>query len=464
MVRTQFLFLVACPFFWGHVIGAPSWPNEPVGATQLFDCGFDNTTCGGTLKDIYNSTGYSLNVAQDATAPLSPPNVMRSTRFANNPTGGCELEYALSGRPVEIYAGLWWRTSPVFMGKSNGQNKLFFIRGQNTLNGLFRFDLAQGAASGSIIWTTQSSNNLDQCGGTDIDVCRSNVNNVPIAVGKWYKIEAYLKASSCPTCHDGTVRWWITPRDGTPVLAGNYEKFAYGMESGDGWRWSWAETWDGSGGANDWPTEASHYVDHLHISAPNCGPGGCAAPAYLVITSSLTLPRTGVPYVATLTAAGGTKPYTWFRESGNLPAGLTLNQSTGVIAGTPTCVGRSDFTIRVTDGGQPALTATKSYTIITSGTSTSCPPTSSVAVPDIEAEQAQLFAKAVGGKMIFKLPVTSGAPSRLSIYDLAGKMVYEHSSMGQREISIAKVLKKGIYLAKFAQGPQWSAVRFSVMN
>ncbi len=36
-------------------------------------------------------------------------------------------------------------------------------------------------------------------------------------------------------------------------------------------------------------------------------------------------------------------------SAGTLPAGLTLNASTGVITGTPTAVGASSFTIRATD-------------------------------------------------------------------------------------------------------------------
>lgn len=38
----------------------------------------------------------------------------------------------------------------------------------------------------------------------------------------------------------------------------------------------------------------------------------------------------------TLTATGGTPPYTFFVSTGTLPAGLSLNPATGVISGTPT--------------------------------------------------------------------------------------------------------------------------------
>jgi hypothetical protein len=58
--------------------------------------------------------------------------------------------------------------------------------------------------------------------------------------------------------------------------------------------------------------------------------------------ASLTLASTGsddgaqhVPYSRAISASGGTGPYT-YSLSGQLPAGLTLNTSTGLISGTPT--------------------------------------------------------------------------------------------------------------------------------
>jgi uncharacterized protein YjdB len=52
-----------------------------------------------------------------------------------------------------------------------------------------------------------------------------------------------------------------------------------------------------------------------------------------ITTTSLPAGVVGTPYSQTLGATGGKTPYTWSITSGTLPAGLTLNASTGQITG-----------------------------------------------------------------------------------------------------------------------------------
>lgn len=70
----------------------------------------------------------------------------------------------------------------------------------------------------------------------------------------------------------------------------------------------------------------------------------------------------GVPYGSSLTAIGGTPPYTFAIISGSLPPGLTLNASTGAITGVPTTAGVYPYTAQVTDAADE--TATASCTIV----------------------------------------------------------------------------------------------------
>jgi hypothetical protein len=89
------------------------------------------------------------------------------------------------------------------------------------------------------------------------------------------------------------------------------------------------------------------------------------APAALVITTT-TLPdgMVNTPYTVTLAASGGTSPYTWSLTSGTLPAGLSLNATTGAISGTPTAaVSATPLTFKVTDSGVPVKTQTGNLTL-----------------------------------------------------------------------------------------------------
>ena len=82
------------------------------------------------------------------------------------------------------------------------------------------------------------------------------------------------------------------------------------------------------------------------------------------ITTGSPLPNgpVGVAYSQTLQASGGVGPLVWSLASGALPTNLTLS-STGVISGTPTNVGTSTFTVKVTDTLSQSATKGFSLTI-----------------------------------------------------------------------------------------------------
>jgi hypothetical protein len=107
-----------------------------------------------------------------------------------------------------------------------------------------------------------------------------------------------------------------------------------------------------------------------------------AIPAKLTITStSLPSGTVGVAYNGSITATGGTPPYTYIAP--NLPAGLTINQATGIITGTPgqAAVGTTSVSIIVSDTEPQTATATLSLTIAAAVVGPSAPSITTTSLP-----------------------------------------------------------------------------------
>lgn len=81
--------------------------------------------------------------------------------------------------------------------------------------------------------------------------------------------------------------------------------------------------------------------------------------------STATLPYgiATVAYSQTLAVTGGVAPYTFSISTGALPAGLSVNASTGAITGTPTTIGTNSFTVKVVDSQGTPATATQAFSV-----------------------------------------------------------------------------------------------------
>lgn len=262
------------------------WPNEPPGSTTLLDCDFSSPTCNGKLDDPYHTAANgSISVQADPSAPASPSSVLRSSLVYPNKVGGTQLGYAAPHAIRRIYIGLWWKPSDPFGGNVPGYNKLFFVRNlDGGTNGVFLWDyrvtdtIGSNGDLGKLLWDTQIVNtNTDRCGAEGLQCWPNAGADLRIMPGNWYRIEAYLVASSSPSAHDGTVRWWLTKKGAQPVLLGDYPQFAYAAVS----EWVWAETWDGFGNGTvpaGYTSDQHHYLDHLHISSTDCDSPACLGP------------------------------------------------------------------------------------------------------------------------------------------------------------------------------------------
>lgn len=108
---------------------------------------------------------------------------------------------------------------------------------------------------------------------------------------------------------------------------------------------------------------ANYWVDVAYTSSVNT--------ALQINTSQLPGATVSSGYGATLTATGGTTPYTWSLAGGTLPAGLSLSTA-GTISGTPTAAGSYGFTVQVKDAAAQSDSSPLSITVGTSAPGVGC--------------------------------------------------------------------------------------------
>lgn len=134
-----------------------------------------------------------------------------------------------------------------------------------------------------------------------------------------------------------------------------------------------------------------------------------AAPTVTLTPSTLSAPTAETAYGATLTAAGGTGPYSFLVVSGALPSGLTLNASTGVLSGTTNQSGSFNVTIRATDSstGTGPFSGTQAYSLTSAAPTISLAPGAMTAGRVNVAYSGQLTAS--GGTAPYVMTLTSGS-------------------------------------------------------
>ena len=145
------------------------------------------------------------------------------------------------------------------------------------------------------------------------------------------------------------------------------------------------------------------------LGSPKANDLSGATPA--IVTTSLPNGELTAPYSQTLLVNGGTSPYTWSITSGSLPAGLSLAPSTGLISGTPTALGSTSITFKVTDslGGNDSKTL--SLTVVAGPSIT----TSSLANGEVTAPYSQALT-ATAGTSPYTWSITSGTlPAGLAL-------------------------------------------------
>ncbi|WP_295515122.1 autotransporter domain-containing protein [uncultured Pseudomonas sp.] len=142
--------------------------------------------------------------------------------------------------------------------------------------------------------------------------------------------------------------------------------------------------------------------DSFTYSASNASGTSAAASVSITVTASalvltpaagaLPAASVGSAYRQVFSATGGVSPYSF--SAAGLPAGLSLDASSGSLSGTPTSMGSTSFSITVTDAS--GTRASASYSLTTSGVSPKAADTT-IAVAAGQSVSLDLSAGATGG-------------------------------------------------------------------
>ena len=168
---------------------------------------------------------------------------------------------------------------------------------------------------------------------------------------------------------------------------------------------------------------------------------GTIAAALAITTGSLSVPVVGALYSAEVETTGGTAPVTFAVSAGSLPAGLSLNTSTGAISGTPTAAGSFAFTIRATDAH--GVTATQAY----SGEVTAALAITTTSLGSATMGQTYTGGvAAAGGKAPYAF-TASGLPPGLSI-DAGGAIAGTPTAAGPYSVTVQVTDADGAHVSQ----------------
>jgi len=222
-----------------------AWPHEPSGLSLITNEPFNNLNENG-WQSIWNTSGYGT-IAQDPTAPYSPSSVFQ-VMYPNGWQSGSAPATELASLPgvKRIFVGMWWKVSNPWQGNPTNVNKIQYLV-TNSLGSMFM--CMYGTPGGPYELRV-----FPQFIGVSLDQWLTpNVNNVPVTLGVWHRIEWFVDYSGSTN----RIQWWM---DGT--LIGDYSGVPMPSESLIEYHLD--PVWGGTLGTK---SETDYYwYDHVYMS------------------------------------------------------------------------------------------------------------------------------------------------------------------------------------------------------
>jgi hypothetical protein len=184
-----------------------------------------------------------------------------------------------------------------------------------------------------------------------------------------------------------------------------------------------------------------------------------------IVTTELPDGYLGVNYSDTIEARGGTLPYTFTVQSGQLPHGLALDGSTGVISGMPDSIAEYGFTILCTDSSAPQKTDTQIFAIAIS------PQTGiedEIERPS-EFELLGNYPNPFNSSTVIRLQMPSAGHVRIDLFNVIGQhmqTLYDGvMNAGRNEIVWnGKSASSGVYFYRVASGGRVATQKMTLLK
>ena len=214
-----------------------AWSNEPAGLTALTDRAWNNLSGGGWNRRA--STDDRIVDDTTAPAPAKALEYVFPAGFAGG-TAPATHYYALGARR-ELFVGLEWKVNQPWQGHQSLVNKIQFVYTPTSDIAMVMYGPKNGPFELRVMpqWRENESAWLVP-----------NANRIGPDVGRWHRLEWYLKYESAYGAADGVVRWWL---DGS--LVGDYANVRYPSDAGLS-EYQISPTW---GGVGDMKTETDYY-------------------------------------------------------------------------------------------------------------------------------------------------------------------------------------------------------------